>query len=163
MLNGMQSSGVVHAYAAFGAVAQMRYTEPVITLDLDILVALPDPDRLDLLPGIYEFCANHGFQTAGHAGRVGAWPVQFLPVYDALTREALEHAEICTLEEVPIRVVGANYLAAIALATGRSRDHERVLALLESGAASRAQIEALARRHGLSEAWGRFQKRLGDG
>ena len=163
MLNDLQTAGIIESYAVFGAIAQMRYTEPVVTFDLDVLVSLPPADHLDLLAGVYEFCARQGYHPAGEAIRVGAWPVQFLPVYNALTREALEYAETSQLEGVPLRVVRADYLAAIALATGRAKDHERILALLDSGAASRADLEELARRYGLDEAWKRFRTRLADG
>ena len=36
LLNEMQRAGVIRQYALFGAVAQMRYTEPVATLDADV-------------------------------------------------------------------------------------------------------------------------------
>jgi hypothetical protein len=38
LLEGMRAAGVIRDYAVFGAIAQMRYTEPVATLDADILV-----------------------------------------------------------------------------------------------------------------------------
>ena len=60
LLNEMQKLGVILDYALFGAAAQMRYTEPVATLDADVLVALPSMNRLDVLSGIYEFCAARG-------------------------------------------------------------------------------------------------------
>lgn len=41
LLNEMRSRGVIQDYALFGAAAQMRYTEPVATLDADVLVAVP--------------------------------------------------------------------------------------------------------------------------
>ena len=41
LLNEIRAAGVVSDCALFGAVAQMRYTEPVATLDADVLVALP--------------------------------------------------------------------------------------------------------------------------
>ncbi len=39
-LNEMLADGIVSNYAILGAVAQMRYTEAVVTMDLDVLVAL---------------------------------------------------------------------------------------------------------------------------
>jgi len=54
LLNEMQKLGVILDYALFGAVAQMRYTEPVATLDADVLVALPSMDRLDVRHGLAE-------------------------------------------------------------------------------------------------------------
>ena len=53
-----------------------------------------------------------------------------------------------------------DYLAVIALATGRAKDMARILALLESGSATNAAVAALAGRHGLGEAWRRFVARF---
>ena len=39
LLHDMVEAGIITDYAVFGAVAQMRYTEAVVTLDADILVA----------------------------------------------------------------------------------------------------------------------------
>ena len=161
LLNEMRSSGVIDDYALFGAAAQMRYTEPVATLDADVLVAVPSPQRLDALTGIYEFCSRKGFLPEGEAIRVGAWPVQFVPVYSPLTREAMERAETVDFEGVPFRVVRADYLAVIALSAGRAKDFTRILALLEAGSVV-AEIEQLAQRHGLADAWKRFKSRFLD-
>ncbi len=57
----MAVAGVIERYALFGAVAQMRYTEPVATLDMDVLVSLPGGGGLALLGPIYEFCKARGF------------------------------------------------------------------------------------------------------
>lgn len=160
MLNEMQSAGVIQSYALFGATAQMRYTEPVATLDVDVLVAVPFPERVDALAGIYDFCATKGYRAEGEALQVGAWPVQFVPVFSPLTREAMEKAETADFEGVPFRVVRADYLAVIALSVGRAKDYARVLALLESGSTRREEMERLAKQHGLAEAWQRFENRF---
>jgi hypothetical protein len=70
----MRDAGVIADYALFGAAAQMRYTEAVATLDADVLVAVPSPDRLDVLSPIYEYCRTRGYAPEGEAVRVGAWP-----------------------------------------------------------------------------------------
>jgi hypothetical protein len=132
LLNDMRSAGVVQEDALFGAIAQMRYTEPVATVDAD-----PQPDRPDVLTGIYQFCAAKGYRAEGEAIGVGAWPTQFIPVFSPLTREAVEQAETADFEGVPFRVVGANYLAVIALSVGRAKDLARILALLESESVTR--------------------------
>ena len=142
LLNDMRSAGVITDYALFGAAAQMRYTEPVATLDADVLVAVPAPDRLD------------------ESIRVGAWPVQFLPVHSPLTREAMEQADTADFEGIPFQVVRADHLAVIALSVGRPKDFARILALLESGSVSREEIRRLAEGHGLREAWNRFEARF---
>jgi hypothetical protein len=162
MLNDMVASGVIQNYALFGAMAQMRYTEAVATLDAGVLVAVPFPDRMDVLAGIYAYCKERGYETEGDAVRVGAWPVQFMPVFSSLTREAMENAETADFEGVGLRVVRADYLAVIALSVGRGKDYARMLALLESFSVTREQIARLAAKHGLSEAWQKFEARFGD-
>lgn len=162
LLNEMRAAGVVSDYALFGAVAQMRYTEPVATLDADVLVALPSSEGLDVLIPVYEFCAAKGYRPEGEAVRVGAWPVQFIPVFSPLTREALEQADTADFEGEPFRVVRADYLAVIALSVGRAKDFTRILALLEAGSVTPEDIVALAERHRLAEAWKRFKTRFLD-
>jgi hypothetical protein len=160
LLNAMCEAGVISEYAVFGAIAQMRYTEPVATLDADVLVSVPRSEGLGVLKPIYEFCASRGYQPEGEAIRVGAWPVQFVPTFNALTREALEQAETIDFEGVPLRVARADHLAVIALSVGRPKDWARILSLLESESASREQVADLAARHGLSEAWKKFEARF---
>jgi len=162
LLNEMCSAGVIQNYALFGAAAQMRYTEPVATLDADVLVAVPQPERLDALSDIYAFCVARGYPAEGEAIRVGAWPTQFVPVFSPLTREAMEQAETADFDGVPFRVVQAVYLAVIALSVGRAKDFTRILSLLESGSVTRHEIGLLAARHGLSAAWRQFETRFPD-
>jgi hypothetical protein len=68
--------------------------------------------------------------------------------------------EIADFEGVGLRVVRADYLAAIALEAGRPKDMARILALLESGSVVPTTIAGLARQHGLEEPWQRFQARF---
>ena len=157
LLNDMMAAGVITDYALFGALAQIRYTEPVATLDADVLVGVPSPERVDVLSPLYEFCAKRGYLPRGEAIQVGDWPVQFIPAFSDLTREAMEKAETADFEGVPLRVVGADYLAIIALGVGRPKDRLRVLALLESGGTTRTAVATLASRHGLRDAWNKFE------
>jgi hypothetical protein len=162
LLNAMRDAGVIRDYALFGAAAQMRYTEAVATLDADVLVAVPSPDRLDVLGPIYDYCRKRGHAPEGEAVRVGAWPVQFVPVFSDLTRAAVDMAETADFDGVPFRVVSAEYLAVIALSVGRAKDMTRLLALLESRTVAAESIGDLAKRHGLHEAWARFRSRFLD-
>jgi len=162
LLAEMQQAGVIQAYALFGATAQMRYTEPVATIDADVLVALPHPERMDVLSDVYSYCALKGYSPDGEAIRVGGWPTQFVPVFSPLTQEALDQAETVDFEGVALRVVRAEHLAVIALSVGRAKDWARVLALLESGSVDGDGIQRLAGRHGLTASWQRFKTRFID-
>lgn len=162
LLNAMIEAGVIKSYALFGAVAQMRYTEAVATLDADVLVVLPGEPGLDLLAPIYEFCRIRGHEPGGEAVQIGAWPVQFIPVFSRLTQEAVSLAETVDYEGSALRVVGAAHLAAIALSVGRAKDYARILALLESKSVTADEIADLAGRHQLTDAWRRFRRRFLD-
>lgn len=160
LLNDMVEAGIITDYAVFGAVAQMRYTEAVLTLDADILVDVPEPDALDLLNPIYAFCQERGYLSEGEAIRVGDWPVQFIPAFSELTRAAIREAETGEVDGVPLRVVRADYLAVIALSAGRAKDFARVLALREAGAVTDKEISELATRYDLASAWNVFLERF---
>ena len=160
LLSDMVETGTITDYAVFGAVAQMRYTEAVATLDADILVDVPEPHALDVLHRIYAFCEDRGYRQEGEAIRVGDWPVQFIPAFSSLTEAAIREAETGDLDGVPLRVVRADYLAVIALSVGRAKDFARILALRESGAVADEQISELAARYDLAAAWSAFLERF---
>jgi len=160
LLNDMLEAAVITDHALFGALAQVRYTEPVATLGADALVAVRDSDKLDVPAPPYAFCRDRGYSAEGEAIRVGEWPLQLIPAHSPLTREAMASADTADYEGVPLRVVRADYLAVTALEVGRPKDMARILALLESGSVTPAPVAALASRHGLEEAWERFRTRF---
>ena len=93
LLGDTLSARIINNYAVFGAVAQMRYTEAVVTLAVDVLVVTPHPDSIDVLTPIYDFCSARGYDSEGETVRVGDWPVQFIPAFNPLTGEAVREAE----------------------------------------------------------------------
>jgi hypothetical protein len=162
LLNDMKRAGVIQDYAVFGAMAQMRYTEPVATLDADILVLLKDATAIDVLGPIYRFCQERGYLPREETILVGDWPVQFILTFSPLTEEAVREAEMGEIEGLPARVVSARHLTTIALSVGRAKDHARILALFESEAVTRDEIEGIAARHGLQTQWANFKRRFLD-
>jgi hypothetical protein len=162
LLNELKRERIIVDYAVFGATAQMRYTEPVATLDADVLVSLKDAQTLEPLRGIYQYTESKGLLAHAEAIMVGRWPVQFIPVFDTLTDEAVRNADEDRIDGEPIRVVTAVYLAVIALKTARAKDHLRIVSLLEAEALTPDEIMRLAAKHGLSDHWKRFRARYLD-
>ena len=160
LLKEMIDAGIITNYAVFGAVAQMRYTEAIVTLYADILIAVPDTSLPDILSPIYAFCREKGYFPDGEAIRVGDWPVQFLPAFNPLTEEAMAQADVADLEGIPLRAVRAGYLAVIALSVGRAKDFTRILALQEAGAVEDEEVSKIADRHGLFKEWQTFRRRF---
>ena len=162
LLNDMITHNIITNCAIFGPIAQMRYTEAVATMDVDVLVAAHEINGLNVLEPIYNFCGTRGWRPEGEAIRVGSWPVQFIPAFDPVTREAMRLAEIGEIEGVPLRVVRADYLAIIALSVGRAKDFVRILALLENNSVKSNDIEKLARNFGLQAKWLSFKEKFLD-
>jgi hypothetical protein len=158
VINRMQAEGVIGRYAIGGAVGATFYLEPVATLDIDIFVSFQNISAGGLisLSPIWEYLTARGYKTEGEYIVVEGWPVQFLPPGNALAEEALAQAIETDLDGVPTRVMTAEHLTAIALETGRGKDHARILQFIESGALDADKLDEILQRHGLVEKWERF-------
>lgn len=158
VINQMQADGVIGKYAIGGAVGATFYLEPSATLDIDVFVSFKKASSSSLitLAPIYEYLQTRGHKTQGEYIVIGGWPVQFLPPGDALGEEALAQAVETEMEGVRTWVMTAEHLVAIALQTGRAKDHNRILQFIESGALDANKLDAVLTRYGLLEKWERF-------
>lgn len=158
MLNQMERENVIERYAIGGAVAATFYLEPVSTLDVDVFVAFkPEGERVVVSPGpIFDYLKKFGCRVEGEYIVISGWPVQFLPANGPLLEEALANAAEIDVEGNRARVFGAEYLAAIALQTGRAKDKARLLQFVEAGVLKSATFEAVIARHDLKEKWAKF-------
>ncbi len=164
-INRMQADGVIDRYAIGGAVGATFYLEPVATLDVDIFVAFrSSPGTLLVSPQpIFDYLKALGGTMEGEYIVVGGWPVQFLPPGTPLVAEALQAAVERDVDGTRACVCTAEHLAAIALQTGRAKDKARLLQFIEAGALDAARFQAILTRHGLVDAWQRFERQfLGD-
>jgi len=150
VIEEMTRLGIIRAYAIGGGIAATYYIEPVLTYDLDIFF-IPAKEGLDELAPIYEFAKTRGYGTQTEAIIVEGFPVQFIPAYNDLVREAVADAATLKYRDVEAKVVKAEYLAAIALQTGRSKDWERVIGLLEGAAFDRVVLDGILDKYGLAE------------
>jgi hypothetical protein len=91
---------------------------------------------------------------------IAGWPVQFLPPTGPLVEEALAEAPEVDLEGEAIRVFSAEHLAAVALETGRPKDHARLVQFVEAGVLNSDRLEGILRRHGLWSKWRAFERRF---
>lgn len=160
-INEMQAAGIIGKYAIAGAVGATFYLEPSATLDVDIFATLPMASGQVLLSfaPIYDYLQTHGGKLEGEYIVVDGWPVQFLPPADGLDQEALLEAVETSVEGVRTWVMSAEHLVAIALRTGRARDHARILQFIEQNAFDRTRLQSILERHGLLSKWERFESR----
>ena len=164
-INQMQTDGVIGKYAIGGAVGATLYLEPAATLDVDIFVMLPTSQSgllLSLAP-IYDYLKARGGTVGDEHIVIGGWPVQFLPPSDELEREGVAESVATTVEDVATWVMTAEHLVAIALRTGRPKDHIRILQFVEQDAVDHRKLQDMVERHGLTAKWKLFESRYLEG
>lgn len=138
--------------------AAVFYTEPVLTYDLDIFVDLAGAaGPIVQLTPLYEYLEGRGYKADHEHVVIEGVPVQFLPVFDLLTEEALAEARSIMVGETETRVLRAEHLMAIMLQTNRPKDRMRLVQFLENAQWDRRRWEELLMRHGLIEKWNEFR------
>ena len=86
--------------------------------------------------------------------------LQFIPVYNDLVHEAVENAVTLKYRDVEAKVVTAEHLAAIALQTGRAKDRERLIRLLDEAVIDRAVFGKILASFGLADKFSKLKKQL---
>ncbi len=162
VINQMQADGVISKYAIGGAVGATFYVQTGSTEDLDVFIDVPTSigSPLVSLAPIYKYLSARDCSPEGPFIKIAGWPVQFLPISNELQREALAQAVSIDLQKTPTRVFGPEYLVAIALETGRLKDHLRILQFIEQNAVDDAKLDTLLSRFGLRDKWTTLRKRL---
>jgi len=157
----MQADGVISHYAIGGAVGATFYLEPAATLDVDVFVLLSNPaGALVSLTPIYEYLkARGGIEDREHIV-LGDWPVQFLVPGNELELEAVVASVPVDVEGIRTWVMLAEHLVAIALSTGRAKDHIRVLQFIQEEAVDLKLLRAILEKHELLSKWEQFQNKF---
>jgi hypothetical protein len=165
IINQMQRDGVIGKYAIGGAIGATLYLEPSATVDVDIFLMFPHSSGTSLvsLSPIYEYLGARGYKAEGEHIVIGSWPVQFLPSSNALQEEALTEAIETTVDGVRTWVMTVEHLIAIALQTGRAKDHARILQFIEQATVDSLKLNRILERYELIIKWEKFRKRYLDG
>jgi hypothetical protein len=161
MINEMQAAGVISHYAIGGAVAATFYLEPAATLDVDVFILLSNPGgALVSLTPVYEYLKVRGGIEDREYIVLGDWPVQFLVPGNELELEAVVASVPVDVEGVRTWVMLAEHLVAIALSTGRAKDHIRVLQFIQEKAVDLRILRAVLQKHGLLSKWEQFENKF---
>ena len=150
VIRELQNSGLIRAYAIGGGIAATYYIEPILTYDLDIFF-IPRTEALDLLSPIYGELKKRGHSLEKELVIIEGIPVQFIPVYNGLVKEAVEAARESTYKRIKTRILRPEYLLAIALQTNRPKDRERAIQLLSQAKLDSKLLTRVLKDYGLGE------------
>jgi hypothetical protein len=160
LANGAVEKGIVAAYAIAGAFAFIYHGEPFETKGLDLMMqlSLTPGGLVDVAPA-YRHFVEGGASLHGQLLRLSRILVDIVPAADALDVEALRDAIDAPVGSQTARILTAEHAVAIAVRTGRPRDHMKIARLLEAAPESvdRRRLEEILERHRLLEAWKRLQ------
>ncbi len=154
VVHGLHRSGIIKDYAIGGGIAATYYIEPILTYDLDIFF-IPTEEGIDILAPVYEELKKRGYRLEKELVIIEGTPVQFIPVYNELIKEAVENAVESMYKRVKTSILRPEYLLAIALQTNRSKDRERAIQLLNQAKLNSKSLHSLLRKYGLV---GRYRK-----
>lgn len=160
IINEMVELKIIKEYAIAGGMAHFYYIEPSVTYDLDLIVNLSvEENPLAPLTSLYDWAGKNGFQTENEHILIGGIPVQFLLAYNELVKEALNNKIQITLFNEITFILGAEYLMAIMLQTGRASDNERLIRFINEAEFDKNKFFDIIYRYGLSEKYENFIKR----
>jgi hypothetical protein len=155
VLNDMVKSNIIETYAIGGGISAVLYTEPVYTKDIDIFV-YPEttiPGMIHLLT-IYDYLRDKGFLMSGQFVIMYNEKVDFIPTYNNLVIEALQNMTTIELgNNILANVFKPEYIVAIALQTGRSKDDARIDTFIESNILDFKMLLSILAHHSLLLKW----------
>lgn len=127
-LNKIKSEGIIQDYAIIGGYAVIFHSVPYSTFDMDVGIILRDEKDFHRL---YEYFRSRGNRIEDVYIYIADTPVQFLPDYiSPLYREAIEKAQIVSIEDVKSKVARVEHLIVLALDIYRTKDKYRIMQLI---------------------------------
>ena len=159
IINELEEKGVIGKYAVGGGIAAIFYIEPLLTYDLDIFfIPAKEIQGLITLSPIYDYLTGKGYQIEKEQIIIEGVPVQLIPVYNELIREAVENAVEIEYKQAMIRVVKAEYLVAIMVQTFRPKDKERIIKFMDEGELDLEYLKGILQKYNLNE---KFEQLMG--
>lgn len=159
-INELMDLGFIEKYAIAGGIAHFYYTEPSVTYDLDLVVNVSNEgNELTPLSDIYNWAKENNYTTEGEHIIIEGIPVQFLLAYNNLVVEALENCVEISLLDEKTYILGAEYLMAIMLQTGRASDRERLVRFLNEADYDKEKFIDIISRFELMDKYSDFKKK----
>ncbi|MCX6555245.1 MAG: hypothetical protein NTZ12_09585 [Candidatus Aminicenantes bacterium] len=150
VLNGLKKQGLIADYAIGGGMGAVFYVEPFLTYDLDVFIVADKPG-LQPLESLYRYLKKRGFRPQQEQIIIEGIPVQFLPAYNKLLKEAVSEAREIVYQGTATRVMTAEHLAAVMVQTGRTKDRERFFKMIEEAKIDPGKLARMVERFGLRQ------------
>jgi hypothetical protein len=157
-----EKGGLIGEFAITGGMAVTYHSEPIYTVDLDVLAVIPgDGILIDLAP-IFEFFKQRGASMSGEYLVMEGMKFQFIPAATSLEAESLRQAVVANERAVSFRVVDLEHLIALKLTAGRNKDLLHIQILLDAPRRpiDFSRLEQILEAYGLFEKWRRFRDRF---
>jgi len=157
------AEGIIEDYAIGGATAAGFYGEPIATRDIDVFafVAQPPSSLLITLEPLYARLAEKGFSTFDEEGvLIHDYPVQFIYPSLGLEMEAVKMGTVMSWNDLELKIMRPEYLAAIAIKVGRSKDRARLIYLHELPVFDRDVFLKIIEKYQLKDRWESWAKAL---
>jgi hypothetical protein len=157
-----EKAAVIGGFAITGGMAITYHSEPVYTLDLDVLAFIPGKGGLINLGPIYDFFSARGAAASGEYLLIDGLKFQFIPAATPLESESLHSAITATEQDSSFRIIDLEYLIALKLAAGRNKDLLHIQILLDAPRrpVDFSRLEKILKTHDLSDKWHQFRSRF---
>jgi hypothetical protein len=157
LVRELKEKKVLKDFSIGGAIAALYYIEPILTYDLDIFF-IPLEDSIDVLTPIYRYLKEKGFKAKKEHVLIEGVPVQFIPVYNDLVKEAVQNSVEVKYGRIKTSVLGLEYLIAVMLQTYRPKDRERLVKIFEEAKIDLRLLKKILKKYGLYDKYVRFKE-----
>ncbi len=156
IIKELKTRKIIQDFSIGGGIAVLYYVEPLLTYDLDIFF-IPVEDSIDVLAPIYDYLKDKGCKTQGEHILIEGVPVQFIPVYNELVKEAVLRTAEVKYGRMKTKVIGLEYLVAIMLQTNRAKDRERLVKIFHEAKVDLQLLKRVLKKFNLLDKYTKFK------
>jgi hypothetical protein len=157
IIKELKEKKVLKDFSIGGGIAVLYYIEPLLTYDLDILF-IPIEHSIDILAPIYQYLKEKSFKTKGEHVVIEGVPVQFIPAYNELVKEAVQYSDEVKYGRIKTKVLGLEYLIAVMLQTYRPKDRERLIKVFEEAKIDLKLLKKILKKYELYDRYIQFKE-----
>lgn len=157
VINKMVEDNIIEDYAIGGAFAALFYVEPFETLDVDIVVFLPQEEMrkaVVTLTPLYDYLRGLGYSEEKEFVIIESIPIQFLVGGTPLLDDAVRTAVPQKFRSIPTKVMRVEYLLALMADRCQAKDKARAEMVREQDVdVDYAVVDKIIKQHHLEAKW----------